>query len=973
MIKRFTFGLRPKTTLALGGLIAILLMLIIFTSHWQSRHLTEIKVLELEQSKSFVIKRAIEVALENHQRNLISLRDLPPVQAVMRTPANNSLTLHNSQERNMVHQTLTDSLLAFLSHHSEYQQIRFIDIKGDELVRVQRSRNNKITAASQNELQYKGDSPYVIETMKLEAGQTYYSNVSLIKEHNVIQVPHLPVMRMATPVSGIDGTHSGLVVLYISTKRLFEEVISIDNGVRREVVDERGYFIKNVDVTKTFGFDLGLNYTLSTDQPFMAQTILSEDSFIQYDRKGAELNGFEKIFFAPQDKQRYWVLTFHIPENIVFSEIALSLQRMLIFSLVIGLLSIIFIIRFVSKKILTPVVTMALVCERFKAGDLTVRLNTDSVNDEMLTLYDGINNFVANQQQATVILENEVAAQTKRLSSVIDNIVDGVITISERGNIESLNPSAMRIFGYSEQDVLGKNVKMLMPEPYHSEHDGYLDNYITTGIKKIIEIGREVVGRRKDGSTFPMELEVREIFIDEVRHFVGITRDITERKSAGEEIRRLAFYDQLTDLPNRRLLLDRFRQALITSDRRNNPGALLFIDLDNFKNLNDTLGHDMGDILLKKITHRLKSCIRESDTVARLGGDEFVVLLLDLHRQALEAAAEAKTICENILSAISQPCEIEKHTHHCTASIGVVIFNGTVQPVEELMKQADIAMYQAKKAGRNTLRFFDQQMQENISARVSLETELHKAVQCRQFELHYQIQIDNQHRPLGAEALIRWRHPIQGLISPMQFIPLAEESGMILAIGLWVLESACTQLKAWQVDESKRDMVLSINVSAKQFHQTDFVNQVKTALHCHSINPKLLRLELTESLLQDNIEETIAMMTSLSQIGVSFSLDDFGTGYSSLQYLKRLPLDELKIDQSFVRDITTDSSDKAIVSTIIAMAQILGLNVIAEGVETEEQRQFLMDSGCTRFQGYLFGKPMPIEQFSEHPVISNEI
>jgi len=390
---------------------------------------------------------------------------------------------------------------------------------------------------------------------------------------------------------------------------------------------------------------------------------------------------------------------------------------------------------------------------------------------------------------------------------------------------------------------------------------------------------------------------------------------------------------------------------------------MFFIDLDNFKNLNDTLGHDTGDVLLQQVAQRLTVCIREGDTVARLGGDEFVVMLLDLSEHPLEAAEQAKVICEEILVALSQTYRLEKNIFRCTASIGITLFKGNKQSPDELMKQADIAMYQAKKAGRNTLQFFDNQMQENITSRVSLEGELHNALELNQLHLYYQIQVDSLNRPLGAEALIRWIHPERGMISPYHFIPLAEEIGLILPIGLWVLETACKQLKAWQQDVATSNLVLAVNVSAKQFHQGDFVHQVQTAVQRNGINPSLLKLELTESMLQDSIDETLLVMNTLKQIGVTFSLDDFGTGYSSLQYLKRLPLDQLKIDQSFVRDIANDSSDKAIVRTIIVMAQNLSMNVIAEGVETEDQRHFLMENGCSNYQGYLFGRPMPIDEF----------
>jgi diguanylate cyclase (GGDEF)-like protein len=405
------------------------------------------------------------------------------------------------------------------------------------------------------------------------------------------------------------------------------------------------------------------------------------------------------------------------------------------------------------------------------------------------------------------------------------------------------------------------------------------------------------------------------------------------------------------------------RQAMVSSGRNGRQGALLFIDLDNFKNINDTLGHDMGDMLLQQVTQRLEDSIREGDTVSRLGGDEFVVMLVDLSEQSIEAAAQSEAIGEKILTALSQPYQLDNNAYRCTASIGVTLFGDKQQATDELMKQADIAMYQAKKAGRNTLRFFDRQMQESIAARVSLEGELHNALEFRQFHLYYQIQVDSSHRPLGAEALIRWIHPARGLVSPAQFIPLAEETGLILPIGQWVLETACSQLKTWQHEAPTRELTLAVNVSARQFRQADFVAQVQSAIQRHAINPQLLKLELTESLLQENIEDTIATMNALNEIGVRFSLDDFGTGYSSLQYLKRLPLDQLKIDQSFISDITSDINDKMIVRTIIIMAQSLDMDVIAEGVETEDQRQFLLKNGCTHFQGYLFGRPEPIQQF----------
>jgi EAL domain-containing protein (putative c-di-GMP-specific phosphodiesterase class I) len=346
-----------------------------------------------------------------------------------------------------------------------------------------------------------------------------------------------------------------------------------------------------------------------------------------------------------------------------------------------------------------------------------------------------------------------------------------------------------------------------------------------------------------------------------------------------------------------------------------------------------------------------------------MGGDEFVVMLENLNEYPPEAAAQTEIVGGKILSSLGQIFQLGANEYHCTASIGAVLFNGNAQTTDELMKQADIAMYQAKKAGRNNLRFFDPQMQDSVNTRAVLEGELRKALENRQFQLYYQIQVDSSSRPLGAESLIRWLHPERGMILPAQFIPLAEETGLILPIGLWVLDAACAQIRAWQQQPHTCGLVLAVNVSARQFHQDGFVAQVKSALQRHEIDPTLLKLELTEGMLLEDIDDTITTMYALNDIGVQFSLDDFGTGYSSLQYLKRLPLDQIKIDQSFVRDIATDSSDKAIVRTIIAMARSLDIAVIAEGVETEEQRQFLMSNGCSHYQGYLFGKPVPGERF----------
>jgi len=683
-------------------------------------------------------------------------------------------------------------------------------------------------------------------------------------------------------------------------------------------------------------------------------------------------------------------------------------------------------------------------------------------------------------------VEHALLASQTRLRAVLDGVQSGVVTITENGIVESFNQSAERMFGYAAAEVVGNNVSMLMPEPYKAAHDGYLDNYRRTGVARAIGQRTDVVARRKDGSTFPIELGVTETVLNErrffigsvsdisfrkkaeaelriaatafesqegmvvtdpdgvilrvnqafvestgyaadeaigqtprllksgrhdaafyaamwaslvnagtwqgeiwdrrkdgevypkwltisavkgddgvVTHYVGTHQDITERKKAEERIKDLAFFDSLTRLPNRTLLMDRLKQAMTAGNRNGTFGAVLFIDLDHFKTLNDTLGHDKGDLLLQQVAQRLMARVREGDTVARLGGDEFVMVLGSLNKTAEEAANETEAVGEKILAVLNQTYLLGDIDYRSTASIGATLFRGHETSIEDLLKQADLAMYRSKETGRNGLHFFDPAMQTVVVERVALETGLRKAIEGNQLLLHYQAQVGGTGRVTGAEALVRWQHPERGMVSPADFIPLAEETGLILPLGQWVLETACTQLAQWAIRPEMAHLTVAVNVSAQEFRDPDFVLKVVAILNQTGANPNRLKLELTESLLVDNVEDVIETMFALKARGVGFSLDDFGTGYSSLSYLKRLPLDQLKIDQSFVRDILIDPNDAAIARTIVALAQSLGLGVIAEGVETETQLAFLASSGCHAFQGYFFSRPLPVEGFEE--------
>jgi len=563
----------------------------------------------------------------------------------------------------------------------------------------------------------------------------------------------------------------------------------------------------------------------------------------------------------------------------------------------------------------------------------------------------------------TDITERKKSDEALRVAAAAFETHDAILITDVNANIIRVNQAFQDITGYSSEEVLGKNPRILSSGRqdkvfYAAMWQQLLNNGSWTG---------ELWDKRKDGQVYPKWLTITAIKNEqgETTGYVAIFSDITERKQAEEEIYNLAFYDALTRLPNRRLLLDRFRLALSVSARSHHYGAVLFLDMDRFKTLNDTLGHDYGDLLLIEVAGRIRLCVREVDTVARLGGDEFVVLLEEIDANAQEASQKAAQIAEKIRTALAAPYQINGHEHHSSPSIGVCLYRGNEESVDALLKHADLAMYQAKDAGRNAVRFFDPAMQHAVEMHAALEADLRRAISNRELRLHYQIQVDNEHRPLGAEALLRWNHPKRGMVSPAQFIPVAEESSLILDIGHWVLDTACRQLAQWGGNEQTRELTLAVNVSAQQFRLHDFVDRVTAALRAHQVDPSRLKLELTESVVLDDVTDVVAKMRALKVLGVKLSLDDFGTGYSSLSYLKQLPLDQLKIDQSFVRDIATDTNDAVMVKTIIDMAQNFRLNVIAEGVETKAQLGFLKQNGCMAYQGYLFSKPVPVEEFEK--------
>lgn len=600
-----------------------------------------------------------------------------------------------------------------------------------------------------------------------------------------------------------------------------------------------------------------------------------------------------------------------------------------------------------------------------KDGSLTWVKLTASVQSDLeghplylLTLVEDINVRKAAEENLVATAE-ALQAREERYLNAFQTCPDAVLIIQlSNGTIIDANRAFLDVMGFESQEVIDRtSMELGMWADATDRQKLAVALHQNSGCRDL-----EVRLRRKNGEVFWGQLSASFAEIEGVPCILAFIRDVSAAKVAEEEIKNLAFYDPLTGLPNRRLLWERLRQALIVSTRTRCKHALLFVDLDDFKALNDTFGHHVGDLMLQEAARRIASCVREVDTVARLGGDEFVVIIEDLSEIPEVAATQAKCVGAKILEAISQPYSLDGSECHSTSSMGITVFGDHGAGTNEVLQQADIAMYQAKSAGRNNMLFFAPALQASVNARAAIEDDLRQAIQQKQFSLYYQPQLE---RGLltGVEALIRWKHPKRGIVLPCEFVPMAEETGLILPMGSWVLETACTQIAAWTARKEGAHLTVAVNISAREFRQPKFVEQVLTVLSRTGANPERLKLELAESMLLNNVDDVVAKMKELKSHGVRFSLDGFGTGRSSMTHLKRLPWDQLKIDRSFVGEIMADPISGAVAQAIISFGKAIGLSVIAEGVETEEQRAFLAKLGCHSFQGYLFSHPLPWGDF----------
>jgi diguanylate cyclase (GGDEF)-like protein/PAS domain S-box-containing protein len=778
---------------------------------------------------------------------------------------------------------------------------------------------------------------------------TWFQNVRSLKRFNVAppftgKITGKVVSVISTPIWNEHDEMVGAVFLPIDLKTYDPNipVQLLPSGSHYGFVNEDGIEIwRNVD----------LNHSIGTRSSTDAAGRIARVRMGEFESVSSD--GIRRFYSMNAMPDVGWVAWVGVPASTVY---AAAQKRAMIYTstaLIVVLVLVSVAIR-ISRRIARPVAGLEKAVDAIKGGDFKTR-TAEAGPREIASLAHEFNSMVAAEQLNCAQL---------RIAATAFEAQEGIMVTDAKGVILRVNRAFTDMTGYSAEEAVGQTPSFLKS----GRHDADFYRAMWDTIDRTGGWQGEVWDQRKNGDIYPKWLTISAVKDEKgaVTNYVGTHFDISERKQAEEKIYSLAYFDPLTGLANRTLLLDRLRQATTVSRRSHLFGALLFIDLDNFKIVNETQGYDVGDKLLQLVAQRLTKCVREGDTVARVGGDEFVVMLTGLAKIKQEAASTTEQIADKILDSLSQPCPLGIIRHRCTGSIGVTLFLDESTNVDELLKQAELSLYKSKDAGRNAWHFFDPTMEAAVRERVDLEERLRRAVEENQLELHYQAQLENGSRLVGVEALVRWRHPQRGLVSPAEFIPLAETTGLILPLGRWVLETACRQLAEWAQNPSLASLNIAVNVCARQFHHAEFVDQVLDTIKRTGANPLRLKLELTESLLVENVEEIIVKMSELKSKGVGFSLDDFGTGYSSLYYLKRLPLDNLKIDQSFIRDVLINPNDAAIARTIIALAQNLGLGVVAEGVETKAQWDFLADSGCDVYQGYLFSRPLPKHEFEQY-------
>ncbi|MCP5160281.1 MAG: EAL domain-containing protein [Hahellaceae bacterium] len=843
----------------------------------------------------------------------------------------------------------------FIEAHTEYLDISFVGLTdhGKEQVRVVRTEHGAETV-SRSLLREKGHFPYVYKTAELPPDGIYYSSVNIKQENSSLIVANNPTVRVAIPIYRGGSGAIGVVVINVALNTLFQNLKrDIGQETNLYLAGPDGDILIHPDPQKTFGLDKGHRFVIGDEFPQVAKDDFQSQVINELDgwSRDGYVAAFTRIYLGEERLGNAYVMGMGLPYSRLLS-ITAQMQRMsLEVVLVFALLSLILSWWF-SRLLAAPLNQVILAIGDSSNIARSRKMLPLKRRDEIGLLartYDGMVTRINAQIQS--LRDSE-----KNLNNILEAAPSMIVIVDSRGReLLFMNRQANdRLdFKHDSSDI----------NPLLVSQDSSTGETLLEAIRVSKELNaREVCLCDKNGDVLWIMLSAIFVKYKGAEAILMSCTDITEKKENENRITQLAFYDPLTNLPNRRLLIDRLKQSIAAARRHNTYGAIIFMDLDRFKFLNDTAGHHLGDELLIMAAGRIRAALRDADTAARLGGDEFVVVL-DCNSQTLhEAANQAFLVANKIRHALNEPYQLTDTIHHCTSSMGISLYPEDSLQASDYIQQADTAMYLAKDGGGNTINFFEPGMKKSASARLELEKALRLAVTEQQFTLFYQAQVDVRGVAFAAEALIRWNHPVRGLVSPMEFIPVAEETGLIVQIGEWVLRKACTQLSQWISDGLKFSHI-SVNVSSRQFWQPDFVDVVMRSLAESRLPAEKLMLELTEGIFIDDFEDAVDKMEQLKQLGVSISIDDFGTGYSSLSYLKQLPISQLKIDKSFVRDVPAKASDAVIVETIILMARNLELSVIAEGVETLVQQEFLQTKGCFAYQGFYFSKPLPALEF----------
>ncbi len=858
------------------------------------------------------------------------------------------LSTHEEMKKNIVELdkeglfNLSWELSAYCSLKPFCYKVRIISNSGMELLKIVRNEEDSIAVPDYSHtFQNKKDRYYFKETIKLEEGGVYVSPVDLNIEYGEIEIPWRPVIQIGSPIYNEDGEKQGIVVLSILGNILLERLkhLSYDSKNKHIILDPDGYWLYGGSPEDQFAFlfeDKKEN-SFGNRKPDIWHQI-SEGPSGQFDGSGYITSDATSSDENMIGRGQYTFSTLYKSgRNFAHSEFDGSLSEDVV-------------LRDMSQA--EPYWKfISYLPNKYITGNLFKRYL--AVYVILVAFLMILSAFLARNRINKQESEERFKAKERQYRMLHKNAFDGIVIADESGVIIESNTSVEQAFGYEEGELIGENISVLVPEEYRKAHMEGFNRFINTGNSHVMEQVLQLEGKSKSGNVFPIELVLSQINIDGSLLLSGTIRDISERKKSEETIEKLAYYDQLTGLPNRTLFLDRLKQSISRAKRYDTLLGLLFMDFDHFKNLNDTLGHVIGDKFLKAAAERLEKFSRSSDSVARVGGDEFVIFVADQ-----EDLSGIMVVAGKVASIFKEPFEIDGHEFFVTASIGVSVYPHDGEEVTMLMKNADTAMYKAKDEGGGTFQLYTPSMNAKALERLKLENILRRALDREEFYLDYQPQVDTEtFKVVGVEALLRWRNEEKGLISPAEFIPVAETTRLIVSIGEWVLREACERIVKLH-EEGLKGLNVAVNVSLYQLKDKTFMDTLTRILEETGLDPKYLELEITESVAMDNVDDSVKMLNELKSKGIRLSIDDFGTGYSSLEHLKRMPIDVLKIDMSFIRNITEDLDDRKIVETIVNIAHGFNCKVVAEGVETIEQFKVLRGFGCDIIQGYLFSKPV---------------